>query len=245
MLSFGVKSNLDEIAKAVDRLGKAQVPFATALALTRTAQLSSNALKSTMLRVFDRPKPYTLNSLFVKAATKTNLVAVVGHKQNSPVNAYLRSEIEGGNRGLKGFEQLLAKRGGGRAAALVPAKNLRLDAYGNVPRSVVNAVIAQAGKKNGTDPKGIFVVPVGAKSHLPPGVYQRVPNRTRIKQRGGVASAIGGGTRLKALMLFVDHPKYKQIYDVAGVVGRVVEAEFGKQFAASMDYALSTARVKI
>ena len=57
--------------------GKKQVTFATRVALTRTAQLASANLKHEMRDIFRSPTPYTLSSLFVRPATKTNLTAEV------------------------------------------------------------------------------------------------------------------------------------------------------------------------
>ena len=54
-----------------------QVPFATALALNATAQGVKAAGIDSMRREFDRPKPITLNSLFIKPATKAQPQAEV------------------------------------------------------------------------------------------------------------------------------------------------------------------------
>ena len=223
MIQFGVKSNLDQLTKAFDKMASGQVPFATSLALNRTAQLAKDTLRHTMERVFDRPKPFTLNSLFVRPANKSNLVATVGHKDASPVNKYLRWEIEGGQRARTGLERLAASLGGGGKLYLVPAKGMRLDPYGNVPAGVLRRIVSGLQSRGGD----IFAVRPGSKSHLTPGIYQR------------------SGKRAIALMIFVSHAHYRKLYDLPGVVERVVNAEFGKQFAAAMDYALASARVKL
>src|ERR1035441_633525 len=74
-----------------------QLPFATAKALTRTAQLIKAAEVDEMRRVFDRPTPWTLNSVFITPATKDNLIARVWLKQDAakgtPAAKYLLSEI--------------------------------------------------------------------------------------------------------------------------------------------------------
>ncbi len=56
---------------------KSQLPFATAKALTLTGQKVKAGITSAMQRSFSNPTPYTLNSVYLKPATKTNLVAEV------------------------------------------------------------------------------------------------------------------------------------------------------------------------
>src|SRR4051812_11223242 len=123
MITLGIQSDVNKIADAFDKLAKGQAAFATSLAINRVADFAKDALRSNMSYVFDRPKPYTLNSLYVKYSTKTNLVARVGHKDRSPVNEYLRTEIEGGVRSNKKLETLI----GGQGEFLVPAQKTKLD----------------------------------------------------------------------------------------------------------------------
>lgn len=240
MLKFQVKTTAIQAGKGVDELIAKQIPFATSLTLNRVAQFSKDTLYTTMGRVFDRPKPYTLNSLFVKNSTKSNLTALVGHKKGSPVNSYLQPEIEGGGRGLKGLERLFTR---GASEFLVPGGGMRLDSYGNASRAQLKQIIAAQRKADGKDRKGIFIVYPGSKSHLKPGVYQRMGLTTKITRSKGKAvraeKRTGG---LKALMVFTTRATYRPIYDMQGVVTRVVEAEFGKQFTAQLDHALSTAK---
>lgn len=235
MLGLTATSDLSALSAKIDKLAAGQIPFATSLAINRIAELSLPALRSNMSVVFDRPKPFTLNSLRIKRSTKSNLAAVVFH--TPVISRYLESEIEGGTRSDKAFELRL----GGEI--LVPAPGIKLDAYGGVSRATIRKIVEAYAKPNGKDANGIFVIKPGAKSHLKPGVYQRVPNRVTGGKRGRALS--GGGTRLVCLMLYKTSARYEKRYDMIGVVSRVIDAEFSRQFAASMDYALSTARINI
>jgi len=47
-----------------------QIPFAMAKALTLTAIQAQTDIVQAMTQVFDRPTPYTLNSLYAQPATK-------------------------------------------------------------------------------------------------------------------------------------------------------------------------------
>ena len=88
----------------------------------------------------------------------------------------------------------------------------------------------------------MFVIEPGAQSHLSPGIYQRMPNRVRVKRKNGKATATGGGTRLKTLALFQDAPTYAKRYDLPGVVQTTVSQNLGDAFSQALDRAIRTAR---
>ncbi len=216
MISLSVKSNLDGLENVFDQLARGQVPFATSLALNRVADFAKIALQVEMNRVFDRPKPFVINSLFIKRSTKTNLTATIFHSDK--VAPYLDAEIVGGPRQEKRFEILLGND------VLVPTSHTPRDAYGGVSRAFIAKVLSQAAIHS----KGEYVLVMpGQRSKLAPGVYQRVNGK------------------IIALFLFKTSTVYEKRYDMQGVVDRVVKAEFDRQFAAQMDYALSTARIKL
>ena len=71
----GIKAAQAEIAK-LDK----QVTFATAVALTQTAQLVKKGQLDVMRKRLDRPTPTTMKSIFVKPATRQKLEARVWFK---------------------------------------------------------------------------------------------------------------------------------------------------------------------
>lgn len=120
-----------------------QLPFATALALTRTVQDTRRDLRAAMQAAFDRPKPWTLNSLYIETANKTKLEANVHFKdrwetgskgsQGAPAGRYLRPQILGGTRVAKAHERALARAGVVPSGYyLVPTWSADRDAYGNM-----------------------------------------------------------------------------------------------------------------
>lgn len=65
---------LTEVQKALtERFSPRRLNAVMATALTRTAQDVREAVRQELPRVFDRPTPYTLNSLFVRPATAQRL----------------------------------------------------------------------------------------------------------------------------------------------------------------------------
>lgn len=238
MITLKISSNASDIAKAFDAAAKKQVAFATSVAINKIAQLSRDALKIQMQNVFDRPRPFTLNSLFVKNSNKYDLTATVGHKdrgtRGTPAAQYLQAQLTGGSRKRTPFE---TKAG---SEFLVPAQGVRKDAYGNVAKGVRSGIIDSQTTKKGN----YFVINEGSKSHLQPGIYQRIANKTKTRRSGlaGRAVAVGGGSRLKAIMLFVPSVRYSKRYDMIGAVERTINQNFSREFAAAMDNALSTAK---
>src|SRR5262245_39031822 len=115
MIRLDVRSNIKQLTQGLTQVQREQVPFATALALTRTAQVMQAAQITEMQRVFDRPTPFTLNALFVSPATKRRLEASVYFKdfapKGTPAGKYLRPQIMGGGRNLKRMERLLQGKG--------------------------------------------------------------------------------------------------------------------------------------
>ena len=205
-----------------------QLPFATAVALTRTAQATVPAMRKAMQASFDRPTPYTLNSLYVKPATKTNLVAEVRIKDQAskgvPPSVFLAPQIFGGARQPKRSEVLLQRKGvlpGGML--FVPGSGATLDSYGNMSRGqvvqVISALQANAsagftanksyriGARRNLNTDGYFVGKP-ANGHLPFGVYLRTK------------------TGLKPIMIFVNHANYKPILPFYEVIGQVYATSF-------------------
>lgn len=262
-VTIGVKTNVDQIAKSIGKLGDSQVPFATSLAMNRTGELARKTLVTTMKSVFDRPTPFVLNSTFVKNSTKNRLQITIGHKElngkGRPSSAYLQAEIEGGIRKRRASEHALNNY-------YVPSRNMPLDQYGNIPGGQIKKLLSELGlsenssgftsnrstnsaarqKRKGTF-RDVFVMQPNNPRGLKPGVYQRIysATKTRYSALAGRNVAIQGPTTLKPLLFFVSTPQYNKRYDFEGVIQRVWDAEYGRQFAAAMDYALSTAKFKV
>ncbi len=245
MITLGIKSNVDKLAGAFDAMAQRQVPFATSLALNRTAAIAKERLQGALSLVFDRPNPYTLNSLYVKNSTKTNLVARVEHKEfagkGTPASKYLRPNIEGGaTRTQKRSEAILSALAGIPGGFWTPGPGARLDAYGNVRGSQITQIISylqafgevgyQANKTKKSGPKKVqvyFIVKAGNPRGLHPGVYQRVAGR------------------IVPVLWIIPHVHYSKRYDMAGIVGKTVTEVYGQEFIKAMDFALATARVKL
>lgn len=136
--------------KLIDPLqdAPARMRLAVAIALTKTAVLVRAAERREMQDVFDRPTPFTLNSVFVKPATAANPEARVNIKNDfggsRSALSWLRWQIRGGLRTLTGFEKALVRAGamdGGDRS--VPGKFARLNAFGNMSPGQMQQILSQ------------------------------------------------------------------------------------------------------
>ncbi|CAM2154420.1 Phage protein [Paraburkholderia tropica] len=138
-----------------------QIPYAASLALSNIAGNVRTALIGKMGQVFDRPTPYTLNSLYVKRATKQNLEAQVRFKdatsKGTPASKYLSPEVTGGARSIKRVERALSSNISrlqevmsrlGMTNYFVPGAGAQLDGYGNMVRGQFAQILSQLGGQN-------------------------------------------------------------------------------------------------
>ena len=87
------------LRKQIESFSERRIAAVVATALTRTAVEVKDALRAELPRVFDRPTPYTLNSLFVKPARADRLQAETYFKDDSagsgtPATKYLLPQVQ-------------------------------------------------------------------------------------------------------------------------------------------------------
>ena len=140
--------------KSMNGLAKKQMPFAGAMALTRTAwDVKKKELDPALDEHLDRPTPFTKKAIRVQGATKAHLVAYV---RVSPLQArYLRFQIRGGTRTPN------------KKALLLPVGQ-KVNKYGNMPRKAVGNLLKS--------PKVFSGVPHGRTQ---PGIYKRLGPKGR------------------------------------------------------------------
>lgn len=238
-----VRVNVREVLRELERVKRDQIPYATALALTRTAlEVKAQEVRE-MKRVFDRPTSFTLNSVYVRGANKKTLTAYVGLKYLDRLDeSYLDPQIIGGPRRLKRFEVLLQARGILRKGYYaVPASGARLDRFGNVSRGQIQQILSALGAQfdryaNRSDSAAsrrnarnaqYFVPPPW--SHLALGIYQRF--------------GFARGSAIKPVFIFVQQPPtYRARLDFDGIGDRTAQKEFPQQFEVAMSEAMATAK---
>lgn len=242
-----ITHNADLLAKKLDAFTGRQLPFATSLALNRVAQRVKAGQLQVMKRVFDRPTPFTMNSLMLTPATKTKLVAKVWFRdyatKGTPAQKYLGPEVFGGNRGHKRFERALVARGYMKPTQFaVPAAGAQLDSFGNVSRGQTvkimtalrthhevgynaNRTTSRRSVRRGRNAQYFVGQPGGEQA----GIWQKVQT--------------GFGEGIRPVFLFVDrNPRYRVRLAFFKIAENIMRARYAEEFKRAMDQAISTAR---
>jgi hypothetical protein len=183
-----------------------------------------------MRKVFDNPRPYTLNALYPKYAGKRGGILQAGIAfrefgvKGTPAYKYLTPHIKGGPRRMKRSEKALQNLGYlGSAYQTTQGRNYERDQYGDIPGGQYTRMLAELGVQ------GIGLG--GAKS-------QRNP-RTKGDKKFGVMYRKDGrpfaiaefraGTPV-IMLVFTGMANYKKRYDFYGVAQRQVQASLPKHF---------------
>jgi hypothetical protein len=209
---------LEELKASLSGFSDRRFDAAIATALTRAGKTAQTELKAEMLRVFDRPTPFTLNALRLWPARADKLTATVGFRDDGTgganANNYLMPNVEGGRRVSKRVEAALRAVGAlpdGWYA--VPGQGANLDSYGNMSRGQIIQILSQlritmtaghnrnmafdARKQISAQRKAggrFFVMRIGSK--VQPGVYQ--------------SEMIG--RNITPVLVFVRQPTYQKRY---------------------------------
>lgn len=243
----------DQMIRDLQKVQK-QISFASAVALTRTAQDVMAAEKKQIDAVFDRPTPYAQNSLFLKPATKDKQEARVWIKSDTfkgtPAENFLRPQIDGGSRKQKRFERALVAAGlMPQGYYAVPGEACPLDQYGNIPSRFIVQMLSyfkafgEQGYKANMDAKGrarfdrkaskaagqqVTYFAVGTGQRLAAGIYQRVN--------------FSSGSAIRPVLVFVKSVGYKRRFRFYETSEQVINQRYKPNMDASLSQALATAR---
>jgi hypothetical protein len=225
---FAIEPKFDGPAfkEALTDLQRNQLPFATVVALSRTAFSVVTAEQGEMRRVFNAPVEWTLNSMQVDQATKANPIARVRFKdERVSAGHYLLPHVLGGGRQHSMFEGRLIRHGIMRRDQwAVPVVGAERDGSGNLNpgqimkilsdlETVETATAYPGGRNQGVRRDEVyFATTTGGHrtAHLKPGIYKRE-----------------AGRGLKPVFIFTSRaPTYRAIFDFAGVARRTADREF-------------------
>ena len=234
--------DLDDSLAALKRLGEPLASRALADALNHTANQARIALRAEMQSVFDRPTPWTLNSIRILNAKPQSLEAALWVKDDSggknPYSAedYLLPQVEGGERIKRVAEGYLRENGilpAGRF--IVPGRGARLDAYGNIQKGHMMQILS-----------GLKVMHLSGSDHnatdssrsLRKGHAKAFFVMKRGKTPIGIAERRGKDSMVMVLA-FARQPQYRERFKFHDVVRRVAEND--AQLEANIDKAIAAA----
>jgi hypothetical protein len=152
--AINISTDIKRLTRGLNDTARNQVPFATAKALTASADLARITVTRQLPSIFDKPTPFTMRGITIQAATKRNLQARVFVKDKQA--AYLDVQETGGEIRPK------AKR-----PLIMATDTLPRDAYGNLPRGTLRREKRK---------KDVFVGKVGKR----PGFFQRLTQGAEI-----------------------------------------------------------------
>ncbi|MEK9722121.1 MAG: hypothetical protein VW405_01380 [Rhodospirillaceae bacterium] len=203
--------------------------FATTVAMTRTGKAVAAALGRETRTAFDRPTRTTINAFYSQPATKGLAAATVGVKdflpKGTPASKYLQAQVFGGVRAQKRSERSLSRAGlMGNRGFWVPGPGVRLNAYGNVPGSVVTRILS--GVKASSDATQNITA-----SSRRTNLSARRAERFFVPRPGsGLAPGVwmerGVGRRLVPALLFVPSVSYSKRFDFFELGRRFTLAQF-------------------
>ncbi len=247
MITISVQSNIDQVIRELRTTIKAQVAYAARKAVTKTAEDVRQAQIREMKDVFDRPTPYTLNSVENKLIKSDPPTARVWLKdfagKGTPASKFLLAQIRGGVRPIKRFESALRSVGAlPEGMIAVPASGAKIDAYGNMDRGQIVQILAyfrafpeQGYRANMTDKTRARLARGTKKKHgvayfvgrpadgkLPLGVWQRI------------TSVMVSGSGIKPILIFADAATYTPIFNFEYVARTTVARVFNDHFARAM-----------
>ena len=208
-MNLNITTNIKSIQLGLSKTAKRQVPFAIASTLTQLAFQAMQEEKQQASKYLDRPTPFTIKGFRYKKANKRNLMSLVYIDSADSKRSYMKYSIDGGVSRPK------------KSAMIHPAKNSKLNKYGNLPRNYVKKAMANKAKFFSGVPKGM-------QGDENSGIWQRYGPRNNQRIRMVAQWRKSRGYQAK-------FPFYEITGDV--VFGRA-NAIFNKQLA----YAIRTAK---
>lgn len=248
---INVKSDMAEVLGALARDYPDAARRASEVAIVRTSRAVRTAQKAEIIRVFDRPTPWTqgaIHSRFNKRELSATVWLNEEPGKGTPATTYLLPQIEGGERGQKRFERALQRVGLLPAGWLaVPGQGARLDAYGNMSRGQIVQIMAwfsafgEQGYSANMTAKGRARLSKSTKRRQGFSYFAVYPGRTRTRHlHPGIYQRFdfAVGSAIKPVLIFVRAAHYQKRYDFHGVAQREVDRTFKPELDAAVQIEL-------
>lgn len=200
------------------------LPKALNIAINRTAQEVKDAEVGEMRRVFDRPTPFTLKSVYVQRSTRRDLTAEVGLKwpELSKTENPLTAQVRGGPRKYKRVETILRSDGIlPQGMYVMPARDAWLDQYGNIRGPEIVQILSSVKAFGETG----YLMNRTGKSR------SKTKNRYFVKYREGRPIGIWerlGKNNARAVLMFMHAPTYTKRLDFYKVAEHTAYARLNK-----------------
>ena len=228
-------AQLDEVAR--------QLPFALALAATRTAQLVKAGELAAIRKRLDRPTRTTMNSLYVQPATKAKPEARVWFKDTwgsgVPADNYMQAAVYGGARGHKRFDKALIARGlMGHNQYAIPSPDI-VDAFGNVKGQLARKILSGLG----TGKTASRSQANGQRSRMKGNAERYFVGEVEGTRGVWERKRMALGDAVRPVFVFVDGaPRYRVRVPFFKIAENIVKANYQREFGSALERAIATAR---
>ncbi len=244
-LSATRSGRMDSVVAALRDIPVGVIPYAANGALNIVGKRAREDIRAEMPRVFDRPVPYTLNSIRVVESKRETLTVRIAVKDDAPNNGtrpedYLLPSVFGGARGEKRFERNLRFAGilreGWRA---VPGAGAKLDSYGNLSKGEIQRILTAV--KASFDPYQNRTSSARSRRNAKKAQYF-VGGLDRVSISGGEQKVtrasippgiyVRDGRGVKPVLVFIKkQPQYRARLPFDQIVERRADADFATEFA--------------
>lgn len=234
-MELKVQSNAIEIARWLQRDVTDQLPDMTANALNNVRERITKGERAVMMRVFDRPTPYTQRSFYATKAKPGKLQTETGLRDWSPkgtaATRYMAPHVYGGARKNTKFENLLAGRGIiPKGSFLVPASGVEMDSYGNVKRGTHTRILSALGAMRESGSLGNRSQ--SARSQRKAKNFQVFVGRPQGEDKIGiwqrVKSAFGDGVK-PLFFVQMNAPRYRKRWAFHQIAENITKAHYERE----------------
>jgi hypothetical protein len=244
---FKVDMSLDAVPVSVGmwELEKKHIPFVMARTATLLAQRVKKGTITVMQKRLDRPTPTTLNSLFVKMATKARAAEVYfkdSWASGIPADTYLQQAVSGGLRPHKRFEKSLIARGIMRSGQYAVPTTAFMNQYGNVSRGTMLKILSGLGAAEST--RGYQANASGsARSRRKGNAHRFFSGDVDGAQGVWERKSMGMGDAVRPVFIFADSaPRYRTIFPFFKIGQNIVNANYQADAATAWAEAMASAR---
>lgn len=244
---FKLDMSLDAfpVSAGMRELEKKHIPFVMARTATLLAQRVKKGTITVMQKRLDRPTPTTLNSLFVKMATKARAAEVYfkdSWASGIPADTYLQQAVSGGLRPHKRFEKSLIARGIMRSGQYAVPTTAFMNQYGNVSRGTMLKILSGLGAAEST--RGYQSNASGsARSRRKGNAHRFFSGNVDGTQGVWERKSMGMGDAVRPVFIFSDSaPKYRTIFPFFKIGQNIVNVNYQADAATAWAEAMASAR---
>jgi hypothetical protein len=229
----------------LDDIEHRQLPYVQMLTATRLAQRVKKGMLPVMKARLDRPTPTTLNSLYMKAATKKSPAQVYfkdSWASGVPADAYLQQAVSGGIRPHKRFEKALIARGIMQASEYAVPNTQFMNQYGNVSRGTMTKILS--GLRAAETRSGYQANASGsARSKRKGNAHRFFSGEVEGTRAVWERKTTGRGDEARPVFVFsASAPRYRTIFPFFKIAENIVKAHYSAEVAQAFADARATAR---